>query len=206
LFSGQEIQTIKRVVQGIEEDYQRTQGLILSEHDLQCLLYHRLFEYFSEPEPTIDVRIQGVALHAEISWYDENGKLYIRPDITVLDPTKMSILHGITVRMRDGQWNYGREPAKGFQFDAGRAILIEIKLCHERNGPTNGDIHKFRRDVAKLERLMERLNIGRDAQIRSIFVIFNKTDNRRPEFDAFLSESSEIPNLTVIYGTGLVEF
>ena len=62
-FSDEDIELIERKVQDIEQEYQATQGLILSEHDLECLIYHKLFEDVAGSELTLDPHIRGVSLH-----------------------------------------------------------------------------------------------------------------------------------------------
>jgi hypothetical protein len=205
-FTEQDIETIRETVQSIEQEYRRVQGLILSEHDLECLIYHKLFERFSEPQSTTDASIQAIALHAEVSWYNQKGMLYIRPDVTILDPSKLSILHGVIVRFSDNKWQEGDLPTKGFEFEVGNAIVIEIKFCHSKNGPTRTEIAKYRKDIEKLHRLMQWINTASNTLVRSVFVIFNKADKRRPEFETFLHQAREIPDLTVIYGTGDVQY
>ena len=77
-------------------EYLAAPGLILTEDDLKCLLYKKLtcMPEFSEPVPTQDRHIRGTPVHAEVSWYGEKRMLCIKPDITIVEPENVSILHG----------------------------------------------------------------------------------------------------------------
>lgn len=92
---------IERIIDKLERAFRSTPGLILTEDDLKCLLFRELFalQELRAPVPTQDEHIMGTYVHSELTWYGEsiNGrppKLEIKPDITILDPEHLSILHG----------------------------------------------------------------------------------------------------------------
>jgi hypothetical protein len=190
--------TIKRKVCDLEREYQQTKGLILSESDLKCLLFHKLFEDFSQSTPTMNNHITAIALHTEIPWYDRNDKLTLRPDITILNPRYMSILHGVSIE---------RLPSKGFEFGGPTPVVIEVKFVKKKRGISKRDIKEFEKDAEKILCLAERLNSeGRTYTLLGVMVIFNKTDQTCPEFSDFLEKYNDTPNLKIIYGTGQVSF
>ena len=78
--------------------------------------------------------------------YDEEGKLTLVPDITILDPSGMSVKHGVSIRIKDNRLAYGRLPSKGFEF-GGKAIIIEIKFEKSKKGISEYTVQKIREDL-----------------------------------------------------------
>ena len=201
----EKIDRIIQKVRVIENLYQKTPGLILSESDLQCLIYNKLYNIFSEPEPTIDENIKAIALHAEISWYDAKGKLTIRPDITILDPNELSIRHGVSMRYKNDRILYGQLPSKGCEFK-GEAIILEIKFIRRKNGISKKDISNLTRDIEKILKLYQRLSISpSNNKLYGIVIVFNKTNKGKQRFNKFKDKYKNKFNLKIIYGTGNVE-
>jgi len=202
------ISDIEASVRSIENEYRRNQGLILTESDLVALVYARLRVLFLKPfnksglhwyMHTQDPNVLASPLHLEVPWYDINGKLKIRPDITILEPAQLSILH----RYGDGL----RLPSKQFEF-AGNAIILELKFIRYKSGIT---VHALKQIIRDFSKIRENLMDARDntALLRSLyclFVIFNKTDNRCAEFDQYLAEHAEGDWYKYIYGSGQVTF
>ena len=121
---------IEEMIRGLEKEYQKTQGLILTEDDLKCLIYQKLSamkELFAQKQ-TEDNNIFGCYVHTEVSWFDDNDRLTIKPDITILDPADMSILHMCKSSLR--------LPSKQFNF-TGKAILLEMKFIRNKTGIRN---------------------------------------------------------------------
>lgn len=190
---------IERTIDQLGQDYQNTQGLILSEGDLKCLLFDRLLniERLSENEPTYDPAILGGAIHTELKWYDKNKKLTIQPDISIISPNNLSILHGLTRRIL---------PSKQFEFH-GEAIIFELKFIRDKKGITQNVLNKsIKRDYQKIMYLFERLKQEKLPDIFCYFVIFNKTDNKCNEFCRFIRDHEEDSKYKYIYKSGKVEF
>ena len=117
-------------------------------------------------------------VHTEVSWFDENGRLRIKPDITILEPGNLSIFHGSAGC---------RLPRKGFVFD-GRAIIFELKLVRGRTGVTTRSTAAIRRDLEKVTRLLSKLeNEGVAHHVFCYFVVFSKVDGRSRGFDGLAS-------------------
>ncbi|MFC1965589.1 hypothetical protein ACFLWI_01385 [Chloroflexota bacterium] len=202
------VSDIEATIRSVENEYRRNQGLILTESDLAALIYTRLRSLFSEPfnrsglhwhMHTQDTNVIASPLHLEVPWYDVNGKLKIRPDITILEPTQLSILH----RYGDGL----RLPSKQFEF-AGNAIILELKFIRHKSGITVHALEKIRRDFDKIKTNIQNHigNIGIRRSFYCLFVVFNKTDNRCSEFDQYLAEHAGGDWYKYIYGSGQVTF
>lgn len=192
---------IERKIIELETEYQHVQGLILTESDLKCLLYNKLSE-ISELHrrlKTQDEHIKANAVHTELPWYDENHKLTIKPDITLLEPEHLSILHSYGLQLRR------RLPSKGCSF-SGNAIIFELKFIRAKSGITlrrlRGSLEK---DYKKIERLFMRLDSeGYPHNMFCYFIIFNKTNKKCAEFDAFMNDFGESNRYKMIYATGLI--
>lgn len=202
------IPVIENTIRGIEKEYQHNQGLILTESDLASLIYCRLRGLFLSKAHrnnsgiywrmrTQDSHIYASPVHLEAPWYDDDEKLTIRPDITILEPSQLSILH----RYRDGF----RLPSKQFEF-AGNTIIMELKFIRYKSGITLHALEGIRKDFDKIESLRRRRNTDLMDSLYCFFVVFNKTDNRCPEFDEYLSRQVQGEWFQYVYGTGKVTF
>ena len=186
----------------IEKEYQRNQGLILSEDDLKCLIYERVRRLVPSKMPTTNQNIYASPLHTEIPFYDSNNQLTIRPDITVLNPKDLSIIHGFGESIQ----HRIKLPSKGFQF-GGKVIVIEIKYYRAKSGISVKSIDSIKKDIEKMLELKRRHNRpDRDNEILGIMVVFNKT-NKKPEIlDELIREYMSHEAIKVVYGTGNVLF
>lgn len=193
---------IEQKIAEIEGEYQQTKGLILTEDDLKCLLYGKLMQIpeLLQPIETQDLEIYANSIHTEVSWYDNDGKLTIKPDITILEPEHLSILH-----------RYGsnlRLPTKQYSFN-GNAIIFELKFIRNKTGirqtTFNGLIMN---DYKKIKRLFSKLDLQyMPESVFCYFVIFNKTNIKCREFDQFIEEENGRSNrYKIIYATGNVDF
>lgn len=193
---------IEAKIKEIEKEYQQSQGLILTEDDLKCMLYKKLMEIpeLSEITRTEDPHISANSIHTEVSWYDDNRKLTIKPDITILEPKNLSILHGC--------YDYdARLPSKQFEF-YGKAIILELKFIRNKTGIRNTTLNgPIRKDFEKIERLFERLESqNKPDEVFCYFIIFNKTNIKCKEFDRFIEQNGQSNRHKILYGTGNVHF
>lgn len=193
---------IQHKIDEIERDYQSVPGLILTEDDLKCLVYRKLSELpgLVSPEPSIDPAIKAISLHSEVSWYDQNGNLAIKPDITILQPANLSILHGINRKIR--------LPSKQFEF-RGNAILMESKFIRQKAGITGSTLRAIEKDIKKIRSIYDRLGEEGErtrASIFCFFVIFNKTNRGARKVHEFIQSNSRTPWYTILYKSGNVTF
>jgi hypothetical protein len=185
--------------------YANSQGLILSEDDIKCLIYRSLYNHFGDnghEMPLFDMNTKGSPLHSEIKFFDEDGKLTIRPDITILDPQYYSIKHSIeNLCIKDDRVIYEPTSSKEFEF-GGNAIVIEIKFFKSKDGIKT--LSKIKDDIAKIEKIQ---NLVRQNTIWGLIVIFNKTDKKSESFKNLLHEyESGVGNIQMIYCSGMVDF
>jgi hypothetical protein len=178
---------IERQIDLLKMEYSQAPGSILTEDDLKCLLYNKLsrLRALRAPVPTLNHHILGSYVHAELSWYDENGKLRIRPDITIIEPEHMSILHGYAPPVLDffgsayNPFPGAPLPSKQYAF-GGKAITIELKFA--RSGITQSMMRLIKEDFKKMLRLFEKLDReGEGESVFSYLVIFNKLPQKLHE-------------------------
>lgn len=192
---------IENKIAEIEREYQQTQGLILTEDDLKCLIYNKLSQI---PElwqriETKDKHVFAKSVHSEVSWFDKNDKLTILPDISILEPEHLSIL----------KRNESRLPLPNKQFIVGgKAIIFELKFIRNKTGITKKTLEgPVMKDYKKIERLFDKL-VSQKAEndMFCFFVIFNKTNIKCREFENFLEKNGQTDRHKIIYATGNVTF
>jgi len=204
-------QRIKDIVEAtigeIEDEYQKTQGLILTEDDLKAIVFRRFsvkYPKLVEPKRTKDADIFAPMLHTELSWYDENDKLTIKPDITILEPKHLSILKGV-----DGM----KLPSKQYSF-GGDAVLLELKFIKRKKGIIDRDLttppqNTIKGDLEKIRRLFRRLeDRGASYKVFCYFIVFNKTDLKCEGFSQLIKtvNDEDSDKYKMIYATGNVQF
>ncbi len=180
------------LIEQVGAEYRSAPASILTESDLQCLLVSRLMglESFRGVRPTGDANILGTMVHSEVSWFDEKGRLRRKPDITILEPSNLSIFHGL-----EG----ARLPRKGFHFN-GRAIIFELKLVRGRSGVTARSVISIRRDLDKITELLQKVEReGARDELTAYFALFSKVDRRPKELCDLIAEHAANDRLTIIY-------
>lgn len=201
-----DIQTVEDIISQItelESDYQENKALILSEDDLKCQIFRKIYPLFDHNQVTMDNNIKGSPLHTEIKFFDENGKLSLIPDITVLNPNDLSIIHAVKFRITSRGIKYKRTSSKEFEF-AGDTIIIELKFCKNKTGISQSNVVSYEKDINKIKRIQEIVNTRSEGRnkVFGIFVIFNKTNIANTEFQRFMLSNQSLSELRVIYGTG----
>jgi len=191
---------VEEKIRDLEREFQQCQGLILTEDDLKCLVFGKLMEIpdLSEKEITLDTYISASPVHAEVSWYDDNRKLTIKPDITILDPQNLSVLHGC-------YGDHAKLPSKQFEF-YGKAIILELKFIRNVTGIKSATLRgPIWKDFEKIKRLFERLESqGYPDDVFCYFLLFNKTNTKCREFDSFVEQNGQSDRHKIIYATGNV--
>lgn len=196
---------VEATVEWVEAEYQRAQGMILTEDDLKVAFFRMLaakYPKLMKSQRTKDNGILAPMLHTELSWYNENDKLTIKPDITILEPEHLSILKGV-----DGM----KLPSKQYSF-GGNAVLIELKFIRRKKGIIGKDLitppqNTIKGDIEKIKRLFRRLeNRSASYKIFCFFIVFNKTDKKCEEFSQLLQSVNEEgrDEYKMIYATGNV--
>jgi hypothetical protein len=199
---------IERMINVLGAEFSHAPGSILTEDDLKCRLYQKLswLPALRTPIPTLNRHIFGSYVHSELSWYDEHGKLRIRPDITIIEPEQMSIVHGYVSPVID---LFGSVhcpfpaapplPSKQYEF-GGKALTIELKFA--RAGITNSMLRLIKKDFEKMLRLFDQLDrSGEGGSIFSYIVIFNKLPQRLHDtpLAKFMRENSSSTRHKILY-------
>jgi hypothetical protein len=188
----------------VKSDFASNQARILTEDDLKCLIFNKLYELFDHSQETMNPTIKGSPLHSELKFFDENRKLLIRPDITILEPKNLSILHSIcdTIITNNGL-RYKAPSSKGFEFGYD-CIVIELKYYRGKSGIGKRELRTINNDLLKIRRLKNIADsFDNESRIYGIMVVFNKTDKYLDEFEELLY-SNQIDDIKLIYGTGRV--
>jgi hypothetical protein len=199
---------IERVINMLALGYGQAPGSILTESDLQCHLLSRLsrLRTLRKPVPTLDPYILGSHVHSELPWYDERGKLRIRPDLTIIEPEHMSILHGYAPPVIEP---FGSAhslfpaalplPSKQCEF-GGKAVILELKFA--RTEIDRAVIEKIRYDFNKVMRLFKKLDRdGEGGNVFAFLVIFNKLPQKLGEtlLAGFMREHGGGPRHRILY-------
>lgn len=188
---------IEQRIEEIEKEYQQTQGLILTEDDLKCLLYARLTQILKLPdsERTEDPQeVYGTFIHSEITWYDLNNKLRIKPDITILNPKNLRIVQRDSDKLK--------LPSKEFSF-SGDAIIFELKFVRNKAGINLKITKSIKKNFEKIQKVFDRLHeLKASNKVFCYFVIFNKTDVKCKEFESFVKDNGQGNAHKIIYASG----
>lgn len=207
--TGSIFNNISEIIREIETEYQKNQGLILTEDDLKSILYCKLRALFSDKIATMDPGIYASPLHTEVSFFDKHQMLKHRPDIVILQPSLLSILHSVEYDLLPIQnnpnirkINYKDCRGKEFEF-SGNSIIFELKFCKSRYGINKRHIDSYKKDIAKIIEL-QKLAITKGCKVAGCVVIFNKTNKKSDEFEKLYLMQSD--SLKIFYGTGNVEF
>ena len=85
-----------KIIESFASEYQVCQGLILTEDDLKCLLFSKILEVLKDNELSrTQTSDQGGTyaspLHSETKLLNNDQKLSIRPDITIVDTSHISL-------------------------------------------------------------------------------------------------------------------
>ena len=186
------------VQSAIERVYSRAlevPGLILTEDDLKCHLFLELSKTpaFSTPIQTQENHILATPIHTEVSWFDEEQRLTIKPDITILSPEHLSILYS-----RGGR---SVPPSKEFSFD-GHAFIFELKFIRGPQDFTSGKLAEIQYDFDKIKSLFERFEKNGVAhETYCYFVVFTRYNRVPPAWNRFLEENLESAHWRLIYRT-----
>lgn len=189
----------------IEILFQNNQGIILSEDDLKCLLFYKLYDLYDHCLPTFNNEIKGSPLHSELKFFDEQGKLFFRPDILILNPENYSIKHSISdFKISQNRIIYKSTSSKEFEF-GGDVIIIELKFCKSKGGIKT--ITSFAKDLDKIKKIKLLVEKNSQSKVLGLLAIFNKTDKTSNQFEQFISSSHfENDEVQAKYYSGMVMF
>ena len=187
---------IERCISRLSSEYHLTPASILTESDLKSRLQHLLTHLSVSRCRSVASRHQALpvtAVHSDLSWFDENHRLRIRPDITILEPEHLRTrysLHQVFDPFSGGGYRFRRGerlPSKQFGF-TGNTITLELKFA--RNGIDKAMAKLILKDFQKMNRLFRLLDDrGEGDPIFSYLVIFNSLN--QPPWHTPLAEFFE---------------
>jgi hypothetical protein len=193
LLSEANHKTIQDAIERVHTLAVEVPGLILTEGDLKCHLFLELSKSlpFSSPIQTQEDHIRATPLHTEVSWFDKEGLLTIKPDITILSPEHLSILYQRGSRELP--------PSKQLSFD-GHAFIFELKFIRGPQDFTLGKFNKIKNDFDKIKLLFERLkSIGAANETYCYFVVFSRFDRVHSDWNRFLEDNRKGEHWSLIY-------
>jgi hypothetical protein len=143
------VRAIEVAIDELAKEFHLAPGLLLNEDDLKCQLIAKLGRIgdLGVPVPSANNGVLATAVHAEVPWFDENDQLMLRPDITVTEPSELSIQRA----MQSGI----PLPRKGCHF-IGNSVVIELKFYKGRDGVRPRKLPAIRKDINKIKRLVDR--------------------------------------------------
>jgi hypothetical protein len=199
------IEIIEQMVREIENEFQDSQGLILTEDDLKCHLFRKLYPHFDHSTNSIDSNIKAGPFHAELNYFDNYDVLNKRPDLAIFQTENLSILHSVNHEIDKVGIKYKHASGKEFEF-SGNSVIFELKFCRNRNGINKRHVDSYKKDIKKIRELQRIANNKSNGtnKILGIIVIFNKTDKKIGIFDELFNLQDE--SLKIFYGTGKVDF
>lgn len=159
-------------VEGLAVEFHKGPALLLTEEDLRCHLFSRLRndENLSRLVPTADPEVLGAALHCDLRWFDATGKLLIQPDITILEPTNLSIVRSLA---EDVPF-----PSKGAHF-VGEALVAEIKFYRHKSTISEVWLDEVKADLEKMNTLIER-HRTEGTRLVGVMVVFARYSRHVP--------------------------
>ena len=143
------VQGIETAIDHLAYEFQEAPGLLLTEDDLKCHLVAKIarLQELGVPAASADEGVLATAVHAEVPWFDNHNQLKLRPDITITDPSALSIQRA----MQEGI----PFPRKGAHF-TGNSIVVELKFYRGRGGVGRMAISAIRKDMEKITLLIDR--------------------------------------------------
>lgn len=193
LLSESNHQAIQTVVESVYAKAKQIPGLILTEGDLKCHLFLELAKSpeFSSPVQTQENHILATPLHTEVSWFDKDEKLTIKPDITILSPEHLSIIYE--------RHTCKLPPRKQFSFD-GQAFIFELKFIRSWSGFTSSKLDEVKKDFQKIKSLFDRLHGIRAANDTfCYFIVFSRYRCTNPDWNNFFRENDKHEHWRCIY-------
>lgn len=201
------IKNIIDVISELEVEYQLCNGLILSEDDLKCHIFRKIYPLFDNHQLTMDKGIYASPIHTEIKFFDENDKLTLIPDITILNPRDLSVVHSLRYTIKSNGIKYLKASKKEFEF-GGDTIIVELKFCKTKSGINARHVDTYQNDIDKIKRIqniIETRSLNRNKVI-GLFIVFNKTDLKSQSFNNFKDQNPDSDTLKIIYKTGNFTF
>lgn len=188
-------QDIERFVREIECDWNVAKGLILSEHDAQCLLYSKISTHLAGKDHSTNKTEDDYLaspLHTEVDFLDKRGKLTIRPDMVLFETDQLNLTKKCKLQLVQ---------RKSFSF-RGSTVVIELKFCKYLKGVTPSFTKLVERDCRKIKDLHKiHYSNKQDDTLSGLVVVFSRSNQRCEEFDQLIQEYSSYSVVRIVYAT-----
>lgn len=152
---------IERITNEIHKFWDINRGSILTESDLQAYFFLKLNEsdLFKGVSRIKDNVNTGTRVHLELKWFNQQEKLNICPDISIIETSGLEINSTSTTRL----------PSKRYGFN-GSAILIELKLHRSNTNFSATNLEGIKKDLRSFRTLT-----GRHPESIQVFeIIFDR--------------------------------
>lgn len=189
----------KQRLSELESEYKDVIGLILSESDLKVHVFRKIFDLFLTRYESYDAGHFASPIHTEIKFFDENNVLSLIPDITILNPKNLSVVHSLQYEVKDTGIIYYKTSGKEFEFN-GDLIIIELKFCKNKKGIVKENIKSFQKDIEKIKRIKKISNWNNYA-VKGFLIIFNKTNRKHIDVENFINDFQE-DGIEILYYSG----
>lgn len=171
----------------MKSDFENNPFNFLSEDDVKCHLFMKLFKEFKFSKLKKTEDDQSISpLHSEVRYFNEQGKLLFQVDISAIDPQYANVY---SKRVKEGR----KRPmlAKRYEFDKSH-FSIEIKL-NKGVWSKNYTYKIWEKDLQKLRDIKSR---------NSTMFCFSLLLDRRGHFtERDLEElRNSYPHIEIIYG------
>ena len=156
------IEATKSAIESLQRKYKLNRGMLLTEGDLECHLFHELLQqpvlsgfhlskndsFWGNDNNALELRTTFV--HSQVTWFKPQKKSGFEIDITIGDPAKLEV---INIEL------FEEYTHKGFAYD-GECVAIELKFIRsESNAKSQAteDLIHLRDNVipAKLKNIID---------------------------------------------------
>lgn len=147
---------------------EQNKAQILSETDLQCMLYAKLheIELLAQVSQTRDGFLTN-KIHTEISFYDDQRLLRYKPDICLMQPENLSVKNTP---------NGTALPSKGLSSTDG-GIIFELKFDKQPNCINEKMIDNILKDINKFNTLLDRYANTQDTLFCFFVIVIKSQEN-----------------------------
>jgi hypothetical protein len=117
---------VRDIAEEVQQEFSDSPGLLLTEGDLQAMMFHKLYSSYDELSFPSESKRSGpetIKLHSEITWFKPEKKSGFEVDLTIFNQVNSDLIN--IDKIKDF-------PHKGF-FHDGEALGIELKFIRDKS-------------------------------------------------------------------------